>query len=268
MILSEIEEYLKKKHVILDEDVLEDIEKHLAQAQQEQNETLANTCWCLREIYKIQKSFLSVYNNLKKGKFEEAWCGLERTDIMIGFLEENYDVGNSLTDPFSIVFIKTMIPRYEKLFPKYLFTSRETLIKKQKCSICGADTKLRGGCKHKLGKLYCGEMCSYIVTEAKLLGVAVVKDPFDKYAVMHVEGMEYDYSMIRQLSQGLKSPYDYFNINISKRMRDIYKGVERNDLCPCGSGKKYKKCCLGTDAVNEDHYEVSLLYNGGNLRIE
>lgn len=40
MILSEIEEYLKKKHVILDEDVLEDIEKHLAQAQQEQNETL------------------------------------------------------------------------------------------------------------------------------------------------------------------------------------------------------------------------------------
>jgi len=21
--------------------------------------------------------------------------------------------------------------------------------------------------------------------------------------------------------------------------------VSRNDLCPCGSGKKYKKCCLG-----------------------
>ena len=23
----------------------------------------------------------------------------------------------------------------------------------------------------------------------------------------------------------------------------------RNDPCPCGSGKKYKKCCLGTDRV-------------------
>jgi len=23
-----------------------------------------------------------------------------------------------------------------------------------------------------------------------------------------------------------------------------YKGVGRNDDCPCGSGKKYKKCCL------------------------
>lgn len=21
--------------------------------------------------------------------------------------------------------------------------------------------------------------------------------------------------------------------------------IGRNDLCPCGSGKKYKKCCLG-----------------------
>jgi len=24
-----------------------------------------------------------------------------------------------------------------------------------------------------------------------------------------------------------------------------YKNVGRNDPCPCGSGKKYKKCCLG-----------------------
>jgi hypothetical protein len=23
--------------------------------------------------------------------------------------------------------------------------------------------------------------------------------------------------------------------------------ISRNDPCPCGSGKKYKKCCLGKD---------------------
>ena len=27
-------------------------------------------------------------------------------------------------------------------------------------------------------------------------------------------------------------------------VRDPYRGVGRNDPCPCGSGKKYKKCCL------------------------
>lgn len=28
------------------------------------------------------------------------------------------------------------------------------------------------------------------------------------------------------------------------------KGIGRNDLCPCGSGKKYKKCCL--DNADQD----------------
>jgi len=25
---------------------------------------------------------------------------------------------------------------------------------------------------------------------------------------------------------------------------DRFKGVGRNDPCPCGSGKRFKKCCL------------------------
>lgn len=29
--------------------------------------------------------------------------------------------------------------------------------------------------------------------------------------------------------------------------------IGRNDLCPCGSGKKYKKCCLGSR--EPDHKE-------------
>jgi uncharacterized protein len=27
------------------------------------------------------------------------------------------------------------------------------------------------------------------------------------------------------------------------------RDVGRNDPCPCGSGLKYKKCCLGRDAA-------------------
>lgn len=30
--------------------------------------------------------------------------------------------------------------------------------------------------------------------------------------------------------------------------------IGRNDLCPCGSGKKYKKCCLGRDSRDDLHY--------------
>ena len=31
---------------------------------------------------------------------------------------------------------------------------------------------------------------------------------------------------------------------ISNNIKNIYKNIGRNDPCPCGSGKKYKKCCL------------------------
>ncbi|MBI5118565.1 SEC-C domain-containing protein [Candidatus Poribacteria bacterium] len=27
--------------------------------------------------------------------------------------------------------------------------------------------------------------------------------------------------------------------------KETRRDVGRNDPCPCGSGKKYKKCCLG-----------------------
>ena len=29
--------------------------------------------------------------------------------------------------------------------------------------------------------------------------------------------------------------------------------VGRNDVCPCGSGKKYKKCCINKEKINFDH---------------
>jgi hypothetical protein len=32
----------------------------------------------------------------------------------------------------------------------------------------------------------------------------------------------------------------------SQRLENPFKGVGRNDQCPCGSGKKFKKCCLAT----------------------
>ncbi|MEM9290067.1 MAG: SEC-C metal-binding domain-containing protein [Acidobacteriota bacterium] len=31
------------------------------------------------------------------------------------------------------------------------------------------------------------------------------------------------------------------------------KAIGRNDPCPCGSGKKYKHCCLYPDGAKEDH---------------
>ena len=39
-------------------------------------------------------------------------------------------------------------------------------------------------------------------------------------------------------------------------IRAYTKKVGRNDPCPCGSGKKYKKCCLESGKY-EERYELS-----------
>ena len=62
--------------------------------------------------------------------------------------------------------------------------------------------------------------------------------------------------VIVHMAAGLLGAYQYFrshrqstaSAHTSEPRRTAPK-VERNDLCPCGSGKKYKKCC-GRATVN------------------
>lgn len=37
-----------------------------------------------------------------------------------------------------------------------------------------------------------------------------------------------------------------------------YNKIGRNDLCPCGSGKKYKNCCLNTGKYENLHELTAL----------
>jgi uncharacterized protein YecA (UPF0149 family) len=59
------------------------------------------------------------------------------------------------------------------------------------------------------------------------------------------------------MAAGLTNAYKYFRkkdqeddlgVNAPESQRGIPK-IGRNDPCPCGSGKKYKKCC-GAAMVN------------------
>nr|WP_243152435.1 SEC-C metal-binding domain-containing protein [Clostridium butyricum] len=33
------------------------------------------------------------------------------------------------------------------------------------------------------------------------------------------------------------------DFDLKKQTKNVNKKIGRNDPCPCGSGKKYKKCC-------------------------
>ncbi len=71
----------------------------------------------------------------------------------------------------------------------------------------------------------------------------VLKDP------AYIERLKRHYDLFKEViekqAQGKRSSSDS---NRSEANRS--KKVGRNDPCPCGSGKKYKKCCLGK---NQSH---------------
>lgn len=256
MQLYEIKEYLQKQHLDFKNSVEDDLAKLKQKAVSDSNELLANEIWCLQEIYKIQKTYVSMYNQLKAGKYFDGWLLLDRIDISFCFLRQNFEYKNNL---YNLQFIERIIKQYEKTFPQYLYTSRESLIKNEKCSICGKKISLRGGCNHKPGNLYMGELCLREVTDFEFLGTAIVSKPFDRYAVIHIDGQEYDYSVLKELMKALDSPYIPWYVEELTKKRPEFQHVGRNDKCPCGSGKKYKFCCMGTDKEYMPHNRITIL---------
>lgn len=261
MTVTEIENYLSKKNYLFDESVYEEIEKYRIDAIELKDEKNANYFWCLREIFNIQKGFVSAIEDLNSKKFEEAWLLFDKVDIKIGNLEQNFDVFHE-KDKYHISFIKRIICEYQKLFPYQYFFSRENIIKREECSICGKEISLRSFCGHKPGKLYMGKLCVRKVTDMEFKAVSIVTDPFDKYSYLQLPGREYNYGMIEALMEELSSPYDDFYIETVKIKKNEYKKVQRNDVCPCGSGKKYKKCCLGTERELMDHNIIHIAKKG------
>ena len=258
MIDYEIERYLENKNITLNSNILQKINHKKEEAVRENNEDKANYYWFLGQVYTIQKIFINAFNDLLNQNYENAWYKLDEADIAISFLESNVFIPD-YGERFHINFISNIIPEYQKLFPYRLFSSRESIIKSEECSICGEKISLRHSCGHIPGKVYMGKLCLRIVTDLEFKAIAIVKDPFDKYALLKVQGMEYNYKALEELLKRVTSPFDKFHVNIEKRIRPEYKKIGRNAPCPCGSGKKYKKCHLGTEDELMDHYKIVII---------
>ena len=90
--IVDVEKYLSIKNIAFDNVLGEEIEKLRQNAILNQDEESANYCWCLRQIFKIQKGFVSAVYDLKNQKYEDAWLTFDSIDIALGSLEENFDV--------------------------------------------------------------------------------------------------------------------------------------------------------------------------------
>lgn len=257
MTIDEIEEYLSSENTSLDICIKNKTNLLKINAKKLQDEKKANYLWCLRQIYIIQNLYTKAFKKMKKNEFKEAWNLLDYADINISFLEQNFDIAVE-NDRFHIVFINKMIKEYQKLYPYFLFLSRESIIKSEKCSICGKKISLRNQCGHKVGKLYMGELCCRIVTDFEIKATCIVTDPYDKYTVIEVEGKEYNYEAIKRVISEIDGPYENFYIKTSFIKKPEFTNISRKSKCPCGSGKKYKNCHLGMKEELMKHYDIIL----------
>src|SRR5205823_5260501 len=53
-----------------------------------------------------------------------------------------------------------------------------------------------------------------------------------------------DWDCFRPKQQKRKSDRDTWNTGSGGTIRNPLRNIGRNDPCPCGSGKKFKKCCI------------------------
>ena len=256
MTVDEIKRQLQTKRASLDADIKNEILKLKAQAISEGDEAGANALWCYETIFDVQNEYYNAYANMKRAvelsdeldeegydspksrAYESARNGFDRSDIKISALETNFCILDNALDDFYISEIKVDIQRLLPLFPYRIFTSRETIIKREECSICGKTISVRNSCGHKVGKLYMGVMCCKKIVDMELLNLNIVTKPFDRYAILKVQGQKFDFSLLDYIVPRIK-PYTEWNYKIEKRLLPEYKRTGRNDCCPCGSGKKF-----------------------------
>jgi len=227
----------------------------------EGDEPLAKKVWCFEQVLSVQEEYIDAYALLRTSRFYDAWCKLEQTELALRFLLPH---GDGLALGFELSLIRRMIERLQGLFPYAVFFSPEILAHEKRCSICDSVVRIRHPCGHRVGEIYSGERCSRIVTKADFVGVSLVKSPVQKYSVPFMTDPttgesrdHYDYKLVRYLAERWDSPFQEFTYEWSERVEphQRFVGTGRNEQCPCGSGTKYKRCCLRGPGVKVKHCE-------------
>lgn len=226
-----------------------------------QNEEGANDLWRVEQRILIFYEYTELFLLLKKGDFYKAWCKAETIELAIENLSINYPEDSSITQ-----FILLRIHKLQQLYPYRLFTSTEIVVKECECSICGTKLTPRKHCNHQIRRVYNGEMCRHIVTEANLLGISIVTNPEHKYTVLFAKSNDgsktdqYDYSTVRTLLTLWKYAFQHWDYltRVSYRPKGKKK-INPDSFCPCGSGKLYKDCCLDKPGIR--HVHITFFYD-------
>lgn len=241
---------LNRWPIVSDLSILDKIETELETAKKTDC-SLASEYWYLQQFYLIREMYLKIFKKLQEFDFYDAWVELAQIENIIIGIKHHYEIPES----YSIDRILDIVLKIQKLYPYKWFTSREEIIEKMTCSICGKIVNPMDECGHLAGRVYCGEQCSHTIERIHLIAIAMVENPLDKYAVITPQGIEHNYALLEYLMNGISDPFQEWNYRETKRLKTEFKSIGMKHDCPCGSGKRFKRCCFAKNDSWMPHIE-------------
>ena len=215
------------------------------------NQQGAKAVWCLETIGQIQDTYISVFNCILEEEFRKAWDLLVQCENCLHFLDRHFV---EWQNEYGVEHIRIHSQQLQELYHLKIGFSPACLFEKILCSVCNCERKLRRDCGHVISEIYDGEMCHNIVEKAKILHISLVDSPAQKIAVIWPEnGAMPQFNLINKLANQIQSPWAgwTYQKEIRRKFHPAFKNLRRNDRCLCGTGKKYKRCCLNKDEVPE-----------------
>lgn len=213
-----------------------------------------NDLWVIERYIDLLAKYGHLWKSILDQRFSESWC----------LLQDSLDLLRSIKrfSQIDIHFFEDQLIELERTYPYNVFFSIGATVESFECSICGQDMDSQE-CPHIRGKLYSGVMAYATAKNIMQLDhVSMVAHPEDKRCVVSYEDTGEQFTLIRYVSSLVSSKRcrisDFGRLQFSKQLRPNpdYRKLPRNELCFCGSGRKFKHCCIGKDCIEGDHVDI------------
>ena len=212
----------------------------------------------LKQLINLFEDYVRYWKLLMSNKFSDSWSALQDVQDRLRAI---YRFTNK-PRPLVLSHIERQCWELEKLYPYQVFASVGIIKEEAECSICGKSID-SFECEHIAGELYRGRLAYGVVKRVKQLEeVSLVKNPADKRCTVQVSDTSEQFNGVAYLAEGIRNrilgPLNFSHLEFKKRKKpnNEIPLTGRNAPCPCGSGKKFKKCCIDKSFIETTHVEI------------
>ncbi|MBI5791875.1 MAG: SEC-C domain-containing protein [Rhodocyclales bacterium] len=213
-----------------------------------------NNLWVVDRYLDFISKYGLTWESIVNQHFSDSWCSLQDALDLLRLVKR--------FSRLDISFFEDQVIELERAYPYNVFFSIGATVEYFECSLCGKNIDSQE-CPHIQGQLYRGAMANAIVRNfVQLDHVAMVAHPRDKRCVVSYEDDGKQFQLVRHLSSLIANRQcrilDFGHLKFSKRFRPNpdYRKLRRNEQCYCGSGKKFKYCCIAMSHVESDHVDI------------